>query len=180
MQQAITVGFARGMNATEAGLGTAAIFFGSSDVKDSKKAALMSMVSAFIATNMVCAMLILGIIVSGVDVQGLNGTKLVIAAFETISGRYAAPAITFLSISFGLGVLVAYAFLAAKMWEFVFSKSTIWLCNILLVLVTFLGSLSSVGLVWKSIDLLVGLLVIINVSGLLWNIPFLKKKYASN
>ena len=65
----------------------------------------MSMITAFISTNLVCAMLI-SIIASGVPTEGLTSRGLIIAAFTILLGDWAGPAITFLSFSFGIGVMV--------------------------------------------------------------------------
>lgn len=174
MQRAITVGFSRALNATEAGIGTASIFFSSTESKEPLKTAIMSMITAFISTNLVCAMLIFAIVTSGVSLTEFTSTQLVIAAFETVLGSFAGPAITFLSFSFGIGVMVAYTFLGYKTWDFLFGKKTMFLYYILLVLLAFLGSIASVAIIWKSLDILVGILIFINLLGLLWNMRLLK------
>ena len=124
MQKAITSGFSRALNATEAGVGVASVFFGSTEAKSPLKSAIMSMITAFISTDLVCAMLLFGLVVSGVTSGGLTSASLVVKAFETVFGYLAVPGITFLSFSFGLGVMVAYSFLGYKMWEFLFGKRT--------------------------------------------------------
>ncbi len=177
MQKAITVGFSRALNATEAGVGIASVFFGSTETKEPLKTAIMSMITAFISTNLVCALLIFSIIASGISTDGLTSTGLIIAAFTTMLGKWAGPAITFLSFSFGIGVMVAYTFLGYKIWNFLFGKKTMLIYYSLLILLAFFGSIASVGLIWKSLDLLVGCLIIINLFGMLWNIRFLHSEF---
>ena len=177
MQQAMISGFSKALNATEAGLGTASIFFGSTEGKSPFKMSTMSMITAFISTNLVCAMLIFSVILTGINMEGLTSTKLVIAAFETVFGALAAPAITFLTLSFGIGVMVAYTFLGFKMWDFIFGSNFKWLYMILLPFLAYLGSVATVGLIWKSVDLLAGLLILINVSAVLWSLPTLIESF---
>jgi AGCS family alanine or glycine:cation symporter len=177
MQRAITVGFSKALNATEAGVGTASIFFGSTETKEPLKTAIMSMITAFISTNLVCVMLIFSIIVSGISTEGLTSTGLVIAAFTTILGSWAGPAVTFLSFSFGIGVMVAYTFLGYKVWDFLFGKKTIIIYYGLLIFLAFFGAIASVGLIWKSLDMLVAVLIVINLLGLLWNIKPLRAAF---
>ena len=177
MQKAIAVGFSKALNATEAGVGTASIFFGSTETKEPLKTAIMSMITAFISTNLVCAMLIFSIIASGVPTEGLTSTGLIIAAFTTLLGNWAGPAITFLSFSFGIGVMVAYTFLGYKVWDFLFGKKTIIIYYGLLIFLAFFGAIASVGLIWKSMDMLVGILIILNLLGLLWNIKTLRTEF---
>jgi AGCS family alanine or glycine:cation symporter len=177
MQQAITVGFSKALNATEAGIGTASIFFGSTETKEPLKTAIMSMITAFISTNLVCSMLIFAIITSGVSTEGITSTGLVISAFSTLLGNFAGPVITFLSFSFGIGVMVAYSFLGYKVWDFLFGKNNIVIYYGLLICLAFFGAIASVGLVFKALDMLVALLIIINLLALLWNIKTLRKEF---
>lgn len=89
MQRAIFSGIPKALNATESGLGTASIFFSSSSRSENPlKSSIMSMVTAFISTNLVCAMLIFSIIVSGVSTEGLTSTAVIIKAFETILAHF--------------------------------------------------------------------------------------------
>jgi AGCS family alanine or glycine:cation symporter len=177
MQKAITVGFSKALNATEAGVGTASIFFGSTETKEPLKTAIMSMITAFISTNLVCTMLIFTIVASGVSTTGITSTGLVIAAFSTLLGNFAGPVITFLSFSFGIGVMVAYTFLGYKIWDFLFGKKTIMLYYTLLVFLAFFGAIASVSLIFKALDMLVGCLIIINLLSLLWNTKTLRNEF---
>lgn len=180
LQQAITVGFARALNATEAGVGTAGIFFGATGTKQPFRSAVMSIITAFISTNLVCASLILSLVVTGVWNNGLNSTPLVIAAFAKTFGSWAAPLIAFLTFSFGFGVLVAYSFLGTKIWQFLFGNRGSWIYIALFVAIAFGGTISTVSIVWTSIDVIVAVLVIINVCALLWILPSLKKSFVAD
>lgn len=175
MQRAITVGFSKALNATEVGVGTAGIFFGATESKAPLKTSIISMLTAFISTNLVCAAIIFAIVTSGVSLtSGATSTELVIIAFETVIGKFAGPAVTFLSFAFGIGVIVAYTFLGYKIWEFLFGKSTLFIYYFLVVFIGFVGPIVSVDFVWNSVDFLVGILIFINLLGLLWNMRKIK------
>jgi AGCS family alanine or glycine:cation symporter len=180
LQSAISAGFSRATNATEAGVGTASIFFSATDNKNPIKSSLISMISAFISTNLVCSFLVFVIVLSGVSINGLVSTQIVIAAYETVFNSFAAPIVTFLSLSFGLGVLVSYVFLAFKSWEFIFNKKTLWICYLLLPIFAFLGSVFPAKIVFKSLDICVGILVFINIIAILCNLPYLKNKFSKD
>jgi AGCS family alanine or glycine:cation symporter len=175
MQKAISIGFARALNATEAGVGTASIFFGSTESKNPLKKATVSMITAFISTNLVCATLLFGIVVTGISTQGLVSTEIVIESFKTVFGFLAGPAITFLSLSFGIGVMVAYSFLGYTMWEFLFGKKTIFLYIIIMPLIALFGTIVKVNLVWYSMDSVVWVLIVINLFGVLFNIKKIRR-----
>ncbi len=177
MQKAISIGFARALNATEAGVGTASVFFGSTESKNPLKKATVSMITAFISTNLVCATLLFGIVVTGISTNGLVSTEIVIEAFKTVFGFLAGPAITFLSLSFGIGVMVAYSFLGYAMWEFLFGKKTIFLYIIIMPLVAIIGTIVKVNLVWYSMDSIVWVLIVVNLFGVLFNIKEIRRNF---
>ncbi len=177
LQHAIGIGLPLALNATEAGLGTAGIFFGSTKTKQPFKTAVMSIITAFISTNLVCTLLIVALITSGVWQNGLTSTPLVIAAFSTVFGSFAGPLITFLSFSFGLGVLVAYSFLGTKIWTFLFGKKSLFIFITLFAAAAFLGTLGTVKLVWTAIELFVAALIVINIGALLWILPELRTAF---
>ena len=174
-QKAISSSFSKALNATEAGVGTASIFFGSTETKKPIKSAITSMITAFISTDLVCAMLLFCLVLTGVLKTGLQSSQLVIAAFESVFGNLAASVITFLSFSFGLGVMVAYSFLGSKMWDFIFGKKSSFIYIGILVLMAYFGTVSKVSLIWKSMDVIAGTLIMINLFALLYNLPKLKE-----
>jgi len=171
VQEAIRYGFARGLNAVEAGLGNAGILFGATGSKNPIQSGIMSMITAFISTHLVCFLLTLLFVASGVWDSGLTSTALTTAAYETLFGPVASWLVTFLSISFGLGVLIAYAYIGRECWLFLtggyFSNLYTWLyCAMAL-----LGAIGSVAIVWRALDCIVAGLIIVNVYGLLLLIP---------
>ena len=131
----------------------------------------MSMITAFISTHLVCFVLTLLLVATGVWDSGLNSTALTTAAYATLFGRAADWIVTFLSISFGMGVLIAYAYIGRECWLFLtngrWSHVYTWVyCSMALV-----GAIGSVAIVWSILDCVVAGLIIVNVYGLLMLIP---------
>jgi AGCS family alanine or glycine:cation symporter len=175
VQSAMRFGFARGLNAVEAGLGNAGILFGATGSKKPIQSGVMSMVTAFISTHLVCFVLMLVFVASGVWDSGLTSTPLVIASYNTLFGYLGSWIVTFLSISFGMGVVIAYAFVGRECWLFLTngrgsSVYTLVYCGMALI-----GSLGSVSFVWSSIDIIVACLIVVNVYGLLMLLPQMQK-----
>lgn len=171
VQAAIRYGFARGLNAVEAGLGNAGILFGATGSKSPVQSGIMSMITAFISTHLVCFLLTLLLVVSGVWDSGLTSTALTTAAYETLFGQFARWIVTFLSLSFGLGVLVAYAYIGRECWLFLtqgrWSNLYTWIyCSMALF-----GAIGSVAVVWRMLDCIVAGLIIVNLYGLVLLIP---------
>jgi len=170
LQQTISAGMTRSIFATESGLGSAAILFGSTGSKDPIQSGLMGMLSTFLST---CTgfLVALCIIVSGVWNSGFNSTALTIAAFNTVFGSLGGWIVSFLSVSFGFGVLVSYAYIAHMVWLFLTNNRFHSGFIAVYSLFTLGGAMASVGLVWDLINIAVALTLIINLYGVLILLP---------
>ena len=58
------------------------------------------------------------IVASGAWQSGLNGIGMTIVAYETVFGSLGGWVVTILSAMFGLGVLIAYAYIGRECWSF--------------------------------------------------------------
>jgi len=175
MQQAIRNGFARSLNANEAGLGSAGIFFGASGTKQPMRTSIMSMLSAFISTYLVCFVVALTVVASGVWDNGLCSIALTVSAFNTVFGTYGGWLVTFAAAMFGLGCLVSFSLVARESWKFLTNGRWIWLFNIIYCLVTFGGTLAKVDMIWNMNDVVNGLLLLINLYAIIWLMPAIRR-----
>lgn len=170
VQQAMRFGILRSINATESGLGTAAIFFSATGSKEPEKDGIVAMLSTFIGT-LVCFILALCIVASGVWNTGLTSTALTIAAFSTVFGWLGGWVVSFLSISFGIGVLVSYAYITKEAWLSLARGKLVQTFTLVYCLCVFAGALVNVDLVFRLADITnVGMLVI-NLFGILYLLP---------
>lgn len=179
IQQAMRYGLARGAASNEGGLGTAAVFFGSTEGADPSGNAMLSMLGVFISTHVIGLMVSLPIITSGLWNSGLTGAPLTSAAFETVFGSMGGSIITFTAISFGLSVIVSYAYVGRECWMFLVGKRGLSLFMILYGLSTIVGTLVSVKFMWALSDIINGGLLIINLYGLLALTPVVRRGAAS-
>jgi alanine or glycine:cation symporter, AGCS family len=175
VQNAIRFGLVRSLNASEAGLGVAAVLFGATGTKHVYRTSVMSMLSAFISANLVCSSIALMIVASGVWNSGETGLDLTISAYQTVFGSAGGWIATFLAVSFGIGCLVSYAYVARACWLFLTNGKYIVLFNIVYCLATFLGAIGEVKIVWNSTDLVNAGLLITNLFGLIWLLPIIQK-----
>lgn len=174
-QHAMRYGIVRSVNATEAGLGTAAVFFGGTASKKPIKSGLISMLSVFISANLVCFVIALMIVVSGVWSSGKTGIDLTIAAYNTVFGRAGGWVVTLLSVVFGMGVLVAYAYISRACWLFLTGGRFERTFNLLFCLIAFVGALAHVEVVWNAVDLANAGLLTINLLGILYLLPEIRR-----
>lgn len=168
LQQALRFGIARGASANEGGLGTAAVMFGTTDGKNPVKDSILSMLGVFISTHIIGLMIAVCILASGAWPSNLTGAPLSIAAFASVFGKFGGWIITFCSASFGLSVMVSYAYVARECWVFLTNGRWQYLFMLLYAGATFFGSILDLEVVWGLSDIINGSMLIINLIAILW------------
>ncbi len=179
VQEAIRFGLVRGVNASEAGIGTASVLFGGSSAQRPVANGILSMLSSFITSNIVCFSIMLIIVSSGVWNNGQTSINLTISAYETVFGALGGWIVTFMAMMFGLGTIVAYAYIARSCWTFLTNGRWLAVFNGLFAFVTFLGCLARVDLIWNATDLINAGLLLINLYGILYLLPLIKNGLSS-
>lgn len=173
-QQMVTVGFQRGVFVNEAGLGSAALAYGNTSAKHAVKDSIMSMLGVYINTHVVCLMVALCVIASGVWNNGETSSALMIASYETVFGQYGGWIISFLAINFGVSVLVSYAYLSKVCWDFFMRNRLGFVFVILYAAWAFLGTYMPVAVAFASSDVICAAMFVINVFGLLWFLSLIR------
>ncbi|MCL5271915.1 MAG: amino acid carrier protein [Gammaproteobacteria bacterium] len=171
LQQAMKNGFARSLNANEAGLGVAALFFGATGSRQPVRDSILSMVSAFVTNYLVCFLVALVIIASGVWNNGQQSTELVISSFETFFGVYAGYVVTFIAASFGLGCMVSTSFLSREVFLFLTRGRWIYLFYAIYILVAFVGTQAKVDIIWNTNDIINATILCINLYAIAYFLP---------
>ncbi len=174
MQNAIRFTVPNFFNATEAGLGTASVLFGATGGKNPAESSIMSMALVF-TTQMICFFMLLAFTMSGTWNSGLQETPLVMATYATVFGSLGEIIANVLSILFGIGVLVGYAFVGRECWLFLTRGRWEWLFMLIYSVMAPLGSLSDVGFVWSMVRTANAALLLLNLYGLLYLIPAMRR-----
>ena len=177
VQQAMSAGIVKITMASEAGLGTTAIIFGGTGSKEPVKDAIMSMLSTFI-TTIFAFTTALSIVVSGVWNNGQTSTALTMTAYQTVFGSLGSWIVSFLSLSFGLGCIVAYAYVARETWIFLTNGKLLWLFGVLYCGIAFWGCVAQVDMVWTAVNLFTFGLLVINLYGIVYLLPVIRKALA--
>lgn len=173
VQQAMRFGILRSIFATESGLGTAAILFGSTGSSEAVKIGVMSMLSTFIST-LGCFVISLCIIASGMWDSGLTSTALTIAVYETVFGAFAGWMVSFLSVSFGIGVMVVFAYVTREAWIFLFGVGAQRLFALAYCTVAVAGVLMEVNMLWAISDIFIACMLAINLFGIVCLLPVIR------
>lgn len=171
---AINAGVNRTLSATEAGLGNAGILFGAAGHVNPTRSGIMSMASTFISTQIVCFAMMLAFVVSGAFV-GEGGMPMVIDTYSSVFSTLGGWVATILSVMFGMGVLVAYAFVGLECWKFLTHGRWSGLYYVIYCLMAFFGSLVSVKMVFGLIAFITIGLIFCNLYGLLILLPEMKR-----
>jgi AGCS family alanine or glycine:cation symporter len=174
VQQAMRYGMSRITLASESGLGTAAILFGSTGSTEPVKDSLMAMISTFVST-LVSFIVALCIVVSGVWNSGLNSTALTIASFNTVFGSFGGWIVSFLSITFGVGVLVSYVYIARVVWLSLTNGRYASLFTVIFLGAVFSGAIVDVPLVWYAAEVTCGIMLFLNLFAIAYLIPTITK-----
>lgn len=175
LQHVMSIGFQQGVYASESGLATAAVAFGSTK-KDPVENGILAMLGVFINIHVVCFLVALSLIASGVWNNGETSSALIVSAYETVFGKYAGLIVSILVVNFTMSVLVASAYNGKKCWEFLFNGKYLHLYSILFALFAFCGTWLHVDLVWSLNNFVNGLLLLINILGILYFTSIMKKE----
>jgi len=89
LQKTVALGLQQGINASEAGLGTAAVAFGTTKGQNPVESGILSMLSVYINTHIVCFLVALSVLASGAYTTGETSTALLVSSYETVFGAAA-------------------------------------------------------------------------------------------
>lgn len=176
LQNTMAVGFQQGVFASEAGLGTAAVVFGATKGKDPVRSGILAMLGVFINVHVICFLVALSLIVSGVWNNGLTSSALVVAAYETVFGKFGGWLVLVLVINFAMSVSVAAAFNGKRCWDYLFGRKFNYLFSIVFSICSFCGAWMHVDIVWSLNNIINALLMILNLFGLLYSVKLMKKE----
>lgn len=174
IQQAMRYGILRSINATESGLGTAAILFGNTGSKHPVRDAIMAMATS-VMSALVCFTVALCIVASGVWNSGATSTALTIAAYNSVFGSIGGWMVTFLSIAFGIGVMVSYAYITKAAWDAITGNRFNYLFILVYCACAFWGAqMTDVTFLWTLVDISLAFMVLINVFGIICLLPVIR------
>lgn len=182
---AIGNGISRGILSNEAGLGSAPIAHGISDVKHPCQQGAVGVFEVFVDTILICSLTAFVIIQSGLWTQGMyqeaSGDLTAAAMSTTIP--FASVVVALASLLFGFSTLIAWCYYGEKCIEFVFGSWIIKPYKIVFVVLIMWGSFQAVDLVFALGTTFNGFMAFPNLIGLAFlggTVAKLTKEYFSN
>lgn len=171
VREAIRYGVARGLFSNEAGLGSTPHAHAIAKVDKPQDQGEVAMVGVFIDTFIVLTLTALLILSSGIlevaEEQGITGTQLAQAAFDTAFGSAGNMFVAICLMFFAFSTVIGWYFFAAQNVKYLFGRKALKVFSVIAIICVFLGSLFEVELVWNMADLFNGLMAIPNLIALL-------------
>lgn len=168
MGSVVMLGIKRGLFSNEAGVGAAASAAGSAGVSHPVKQGLVQVLSVFIDTVVICSATAFLLLCSGVEPTAEQaGMAFVQAAMYNVFGNAGVIFITFALILFAFTTLLGNYYFAESGVAYLCNKTPEkWVSvtqKIIAVIIVLIGSVASLGVVWDTADVLMGLMALINV-----------------
>ena len=188
VSEAIRFGCARGLFSNESGLGSAPLVAAAAKTKNPVRQSLISMTGTFWDTVVICLMTgltLVSSVLANPDVASALANGDSVLTFEVFAqipviGR---PLITISLALFAFSTILGWSYYGERAAEYLVGSGVMKIYKLLFVVLAFVGTVSSLELVWNIADILNGLMVIPNVIGVLalsGVIVAEGKKYLSN
>ena len=164
----VMLGIKRGLFSNEAGVGASASASGSASVSHPVKQGLVQVLSVFLDTIVICSCTALLCLCSGVEPTAeAAGMSYVQAALQNVFGQAGVVFITIALILFAFTTLIGNYFFAETGIVYLLgkvpAKGVILGVRIFAIAVVVVGAVASLGVVWDTADVLMGLMACINV-----------------
>lgn len=170
VMMAMRYGIARGLFSNESGLGSAPIVAAAAQTKNPVRQALVSMTGTFWDTVVVCAMtglvLVSSVIEDPVGLNQLSGAALTKGAFAQIP-IIGPVVLTVGLLTFVFSTILGWSYYGERAVEYLLGKKSIMPYRVAWVIGVFLGSVTSLTLVWDLADAMNALMAIPNLISLI-------------
>lgn len=184
VMMAARFGIARGLFSNESGLGSAPIVAAAAQTRNPVRQALVSSTGTFWDTVIICALtglVIVSSIIAYPDISYHDGAALTKAAFSKIP-YLGAPILSFGLLTFAFSTILGWSYYGERSIEYLASKYnkgtekqrtfkrnfSITLYRALYIIAVFVGSVTSLAVVWNLADCMNALMAIPNLLSLLF------------
>ncbi|MEA5091104.1 Amino-acid carrier protein AlsT [bioreactor metagenome] len=160
----IRFGVSRGVFSNEAGLGSAPIAAAAAKTDMPGRQALVSMLGTFLDTIIVCSVTGLVVVMSGLWKDGAaNGAALTSQAFNSFLPNVGNNIVAIGLIFFAYSTILGWCYYGEKCFEYLAGEKVIMGYRIVYTLAVFIGSISSLSVVWNLADIFNGLMALPNL-----------------
>lgn len=175
ISMAMMQGIKRGLFSNEAGMGSAPNAAAASDVKHPVNQGLVQMLGVFVDTFVVCSCTAIIILTSGVyQNSGLEGVQLTQMALSSQIGSWGDDFLAIILFLFAFSSIIGnYAYAEGNVQFMNNNTRLMFVFRVLVLVMVYFGSITSVPLIWAMADLSMGVMATINLFAILLLTPFL-------
>lgn len=164
------LGLQRGIFSNESGIGTSVIASSTVDSKDYVREGYIQILGVYITSIIICGAT--AIIVMYSDYMNniysnMNGIEIVQYAFSYHFKEYGNIILFIFIFLFSLSTVLTGYYYGEVSYKYLFKNGSLVLLKIVTLVVLFLGCVIDSGVIWNVIDILVGLMAILNIYALL-------------
>ena len=176
MLTAMRWGVARGVFSNEAGLGSAPIAAAAARTDHASRQGYVNMTGTFFDTMIIC--MLTGLVIASSGMLGtvdpdtgklVSGVQLTILAFSTVFGTYGKLIVSIAIALFAFSTILGWEYYGEKALEYLIkARPVIMGYRVLFSLITFVGTTTTLEIVWNFSDTMNGLMIIPNLICLIW------------
>ena len=177
------VGLQRGIFSNEAGIGTGSIASSTVESENAAEQGYIQMIGVYITTMLICTSTAIIIMTSNYNILNLfdiNGIEITQYAFKYHLGSLGNIIVFSSIIMFAFSTILTGYYYGESSLKSIFktlTKKHILILKLSIIVVVIIGCLASATVLWKCVDILAALLVIINVYTLLRLRHEIKEEY---
>ncbi|MEM9487317.1 MAG: alanine/glycine:cation symporter family protein [Cyanobacteria bacterium P01_F01_bin.116] len=149
-------GIRRSSFSNEAGVGSAAIAHSAARTDEHIREGIVALLEPFIDTIVICNMTAIAIVITGVyqdTGESLSGVAMTSSAFASVIGWF--PVILSVAVClFAFSTIISWSYYGIQAWTYLFGEGSTLVFKIIYVTCTFLGTLTSLGLIIDFSDLM--------------------------
>ena len=165
---ALRQGVARGVFASEAGLGTSAMAHGAASPDHPAEQGMWGILEVFCSTLLVCTVTALAILTSSPDLTRPGGAHTTAAAFASALGRPGELIVSLSLLLFAFSSILGWSYYAQQSLRFLTNTDALSpLCRAAFLLCIPLGSMTDSTSLWSAVDFWDGLMALPNLAALL-------------
>lgn len=163
------VGVQRGIFSNEAGIGTSSIVCSSSDSSDYRSLGFTQMFGVYFTTFVICtatAIIILFSDYGSLIISDMNGIELASYAFKYHFGNIGTYILIISIILFSFSTIIAGYYYGESSFNYFFSRldvKYVYMLRFFTIIILFLGCIISSKFLWDFVDILIGVVVLINL-----------------
>ncbi|MDB9493010.1 alanine/glycine:cation symporter family protein [Spirulina major CS-329] len=149
-------GIRRSSFSNEAGVGSAAIAHSAARTDEHIREGIVALLEPFIDTVVICNMTAIAIVLSGVyqdTGDELSGVAMTSNAFASVISWF--PIVLSIAVClFAFSTIISWSYYGIQAWSYLFGSETTIIFKVIYIVCTFLGCLTSLGLIIEFSDLM--------------------------